>query len=94
MNPLYNIWNYDYILQQAQMEHHFSQVKQIQDAAKALHDFLDCCDKIEPAYQTDAIKQFSIIIAPYFAKYIYPGVSRWDGGTLRRKSFAPLPHKP
>ena len=27
MNPFYNIWNYDYIQQQAQMQHHFSQVK-------------------------------------------------------------------
>lgn len=23
MNPFYNIWNYDYIQQQAQMQHHF-----------------------------------------------------------------------
>ena len=51
MNPFYNIWNYDYIQQQAQMQHHFSQVKQVQDTAKALSDFLDGCDKIEPAYQ-------------------------------------------
>ena len=36
MNPFYNIWNYDYIQQQAQMQHHFSQVKQGQDTAKAL----------------------------------------------------------
>mgnify|MGYP000941932037 CR=1 FL=1 len=36
MNPFYNIWNYDYIQQQAQMQHHFSQVKQVQDTAKAL----------------------------------------------------------
>ena len=47
MNPFYNIWNYDYIQQQAQMQHHFSQVKQVQDTAKALSDFLDGCDKIE-----------------------------------------------
>ena len=47
MNQFYNIWNYDYIQQQAQAEHHFSQVKQVQDTAKALSDFLDGCDKIE-----------------------------------------------
>lgn len=47
MNQFYNIWNYDYIQQQAQMQHHFSQVKQVQDTAKALSDFLDGCDKIE-----------------------------------------------
>ena len=38
MNPFYNIWNYDYIQQQAQMQHHFSQVKQVQDTAKATED--------------------------------------------------------
>ena len=32
MNPLYNT-------QQTQREHHFSQVKLVQDTAKALHDF-------------------------------------------------------
>ena len=47
MNQFYNIWNYDYIQQQAQIEHHYAQVKQVQDTAKALYDFLDGCDKIE-----------------------------------------------
>ena len=65
MNPFYNIWNYDYIQQQAQMQHHFSQVKQVQDTAKALSDFLDGCDKIEPAYQQQAMA----VIAAYFNKH-------------------------
>lgn len=29
MNPLYNIWNNDYIKQQAQQQHHFEQIKQV-----------------------------------------------------------------
>ena len=40
-----------------QMQHHFSQVKQVQDTAKALSDFLDGCDKIEPAYQQQAMAE-------------------------------------
>ncbi len=29
MNPFYNIWNYDYIQQQAQMQPHFRRIKQV-----------------------------------------------------------------
>lgn len=58
MNQFYNIWNYDYIRQQAQAEHHFSQVKQVQDTAKALSDFLDSCDKIEPAISSRQWQSF------------------------------------
>ena len=39
MNQFYNIWNHDYIQQQAQAEHHYSQIKQVQDTVKALNDF-------------------------------------------------------
>lgn len=62
MNPLYNIWNNDYIKQQAQQQHHFEQIKQVQDTAKALKDFLDGMQKIEPAYQDLATKEFCYII--------------------------------
>ena len=69
MNQFYNIWNYDYIQQQAQMQHHFSQVKQVQDTAKALYDFLDGYDKIEPAYQQQAMNEFCAILFDYFNKH-------------------------
>lgn len=69
MNPFYNIWNYDYIQQQAQMQHHFSQVKQVQDTAKALSDFLDGCDKIDPAYQQQAMAEFCAVIAFFPTMY-------------------------
>ena len=39
MNSFYNMWNYDYIQQQAQANH-FNQIKKVQDAAKSLKDFL------------------------------------------------------
>lgn len=70
MNPFYNIWNYDYIQQQAQMQHHFSQVKQVQDTAKALSDFLDGCDKIDPAYQQQAMAEFCAVIAVYYRHHL------------------------
>ena len=52
------------------MQHHFSQVKQVQDTAKALYDFLDGCDKIEPAYQQQATAEFCGVIAAYLDKHI------------------------
>ena len=51
------------------MQHHFSQVKQVQDTAKALSDFLDGYDKIEPAYQQQATAEFCAVIAAYFNKH-------------------------
>ena len=70
MNQFYNIWNYDYIQQQAQTNHHNAQVKQVQDTAKALSDFLDGLDKIEPAYQQQATAEFCGVIAAYLDKHI------------------------
>ena len=69
MNPFNNIWNYDYIQQQAQREHHYSQIKQVQDTVKALNDFLDGLDKIEPAYQNVANAEFCSILAAYFNRH-------------------------
>ena len=50
MNPYIDMFNYQYIQQQAQ-QHHISQVLEVQKCAKALHDFLDGIDKIEPNKQ-------------------------------------------
>ena len=36
MNPLYEMFNQQYIQQQVQQQHHFQQGKQNQDTAKAL----------------------------------------------------------
>lgn len=68
MNSLYNMWNYEYIQQQAQT-HHFNQIKKVQDAAKSLKDFLDNCDQIEPAYQNAASAEFCAILAEYLRKH-------------------------
>lgn len=68
MNSFYNMWNYDYIQQQAQT-HQFNQIKKVQDAAKSLKDFLDNYDQIEPAYQNVASAEFCAILAEYLRKH-------------------------
>ncbi len=45
MNPLYNIWNYNYIQQQAQQQYHQNQVQQVLEAAHKLQDYLDSADR-------------------------------------------------
>ncbi len=70
MNPLYNIWDDEYIRQQAQQQqHHFEQVKQVQDTSKALKDFLDGCDKIELNYQDIASAEFCAVIYDYISRH-------------------------
>lgn len=46
-NSLYGVFDKQYIEQHAD-SHHQEQVKNVQDAIKNLHDFLDSMDKIEP----------------------------------------------
>ena len=48
---MYNIWNYDYIQQQAQQQYHQNQVFQVVDTARKLQDFLDSSDKVDPQYK-------------------------------------------
>ena len=69
MNSIYDIFNYQYIQQQAQQQHHINQVFEIQKCAKALRDFLDGVDKIEPNYRQIASAEFSAIIFDYIRKH-------------------------
>ena len=69
MNPYIEMFNYQYIQQQAQQAHHVSQVLEVQKTAKALRDFCDGIDKIEPGYQQMASAEFSAIILEYFHKH-------------------------
>lgn len=69
MNPLYNIWNYDYI-QQMQQQHHLEQVKQVQDTVKALRDFLDGMDRIEPPYQEAATREICAVLIQYMNRHM------------------------
>jgi len=68
MNPLYHILNRDYIQQQIQT-HHFNQVYEVQKSTKALQDFLDSVDIIEPNYQQMASVEYCKILADYFKKH-------------------------
>lgn len=70
MNQLYNIFNQSYIQQQIQQQHHVEQVKQVEDTVKALKDFLDGIDKIEPPYQNGASAEICIVLADYIQKHM------------------------
>lgn len=69
MNPYINMFNVQYIQQQAQLQHHQSQIYEVQKCAKALHDFLEGIDKIEPSYQSMASAEFSMIVLQFFQKH-------------------------
>lgn len=68
MNSIYNIWNRDYIQQQAQ-KYHNEQVQNVTDSVKKLKDFLDSTDKIEPQYQNMASEQFCAVLLDYLQKH-------------------------
>ena len=68
MNPYIEMFNYQYIQQQAR-QHHLDQVTEVQKCTKALYDFFDGIDKIEPSYQQMAREEFSAIILAYFRKH-------------------------
>ncbi len=69
MNPLYNIWNYDYIQQQAQQQYHQNQVWQVVDAAHKLQEYLDSADKVDPAYQGALTVACCTVLADYAKKH-------------------------
>lgn len=70
MNPLNNIWNYDYIQQQAQQQqYHQNQVQQVLEAAHKLQDYLDSADKVDPAYQGALTATCCAVLADYAKKH-------------------------
>lgn len=69
MNPYINMFNVPYIQQQAQQQHHQSQLMEVEKCAKALHDFFEGIDKIEPNYRQMASVEFCSIICEYFYKH-------------------------
>ena len=69
MNNTYmDMFNYQFIQQQAQV-HHCSQVLEIQKCAKSLRDFLDGLERIDLNYQNAANAEFCAIILDYFRKH-------------------------
>ncbi len=71
MTPLYDILNRQYIEQQAifQQQNHINQVYEVQKSAKALKDFLDGADKIQPAYQQMANAEYCAVLYEYMRKH-------------------------
>ena len=67
MNPFYEMFNQQYIQQQAQ-QYHMSQVWQVQESSRKLKDFLDSLDKIDPPYQDAARREFCAILFDFFVK--------------------------
>lgn len=69
MDPYIEMFNVPYIQQQSQQQHHQNQILEVQKCAKALYDFFDGIDKIEPNYRQMANVEFSAIIYNYFHKH-------------------------
>lgn len=68
-----NIFNYDYIQQQAQ-QHHNQQVYNVTEAARKLKDFLDSTDDIELQYQEMAVSEFCTVMMDYIQRHQNKGV--------------------
>lgn len=70
MNPLYEIFNQQYIQRQAaQQQNHINQVFEVQKSAKALKDFLEGADNIQPAYQQMANYEYCAVLYDYIKKH-------------------------
>ena len=70
MNPLYNIWNYNYIQQQAQQQYHQNQVQQVlEETAHKLQDYLDSVDKVDSAYQGALTTACCAVLVDYAKKH-------------------------
>lgn len=69
MNPLNNIWNYNYIQQQAQQQYHQQQVFQVADTARKLKEFLDSVDHVAPEYQGALNTECCAVLLDYAHKH-------------------------
>lgn len=69
MNPISDIFNYQYVQKQAAQQHE-NQVYEIQKCAKALKDFLDGTARIAPEYSQIANAEFCAVIARYLGKHL------------------------
>ena len=64
-----NIFNQQYIQQQAQQQYHYEQIYNVTDAGKKLKDFLDSIDKIEPQYREMAAAELCAVLFDYLQKH-------------------------
>ncbi len=69
MNPFYNVWNINYIQQQAQQQYHQHQIYQVTDAMHKLQEFLDAVDKADSNYQGALNAGLCGILSNYINKH-------------------------
>ena len=69
MNPIYEVFNRQYIEQQAAQQKHISQIFEVQKSVKSLKDFLDSADRIEEPYRQMALDAYCLVLADYFNKH-------------------------
>lgn len=69
MNPVYNLWNYEYIQQQVLQQHHQNQIMQVIDSARKLQDFLDSTDRVDPNYQSALLAECCAVLYNYGKKH-------------------------
>lgn len=68
MDFMQQLFNQQYIQQQAQMRHQ-QECLHVADSARKLKDFLDSINKIDPRYQGIASQEFCAIILDYLNKH-------------------------
>ncbi len=69
MNPINNIWNYNYIQQQAQQQYHQEQAFQVADSARKLKNFLDSVDHVALEYQGALTAECCAVLLDYAHKH-------------------------
>lgn len=69
MNNFNNLWNYEFIRQQAQQNYHQNQVKQVIDTARKLQDFLDSSDKVDAPYQEALVAECCAVLINHARKH-------------------------
>lgn len=65
----YNMWNYNYIQQQAAEQYHNVQMYRSFDCAHKLKDFLDSVDKVDPQYHGQLMTECCAVLLDYAKKH-------------------------
>lgn len=66
MNQFYDMWDMDYVQQQAKIQqHHYEQQLQVTETIKKFQDYLDSCSKLDPQYRPEAISGCCSVLVNY-----------------------------
>lgn len=66
---MYDIWNYNYIQQQAQQQHRQSQAYQVMETVQKLQEFLDSADKVEDPYREVMVAECCAVLLNHAKKH-------------------------